>query len=117
VARCAGQKPDGSPCERIVRASQSYCFAHDPARAEERKRNAARARRARPNREIVGLKVQLQDIADGVLSGALEPKRGAVGVQALSALIRALEQERRQREFEELEARISELERRREWAS
>jgi hypothetical protein len=47
-----------------------------------------------------------------VLSGAVEPKRGAVAVQALSALIRAIEQERKIREIEEIEERISELERR-----
>jgi hypothetical protein len=41
-------------------------------------------------------------VADGVLNGAVEPKRGAVvAVQALSALIRAIEHERKIREIEE----------------
>ena len=51
-------------------------------------------------------------MADGVLDGNVEPKRGAVAVQALSALIRAIEQERKIREIEELEERLSDLERR-----
>jgi hypothetical protein len=113
MARCAGNKPDGEPCERIVSASQTYCFAHDPANAERRSRSASRAARSKPNRELAALKAQLRAVADGVLGGTVEPKRGAVAVQALSALIRAIEQERKIRELEELEERIAALEERR----
>jgi hypothetical protein len=112
MARCAAYKPDGSSCERIVRASQTYCFAHDPANAERRSRSASKAARSKPNRELAALKSQLRTVADGVLSGAVEPKRGAVAVQALSALTRAIEQERKIREIEEFEERLSDLERR-----
>jgi hypothetical protein len=112
MARCAANKPDGSPCERIVSASQKYCFAHDPANAERRSRSASKAARSKPNRELASLKSQLRTVADGVLSGAVEPKHGAVAVQALSALTRAIEQERKIRELEEIEERVAELERR-----
>src|SRR5215210_7504706 len=112
MARCAANKPDGNPCERIVSASQKYCFAHDPANAERRSRSASKAARSKPNREIAALKDQLRHIADGVLSGAIPSKNAAVAVQALSALIRAIEQERKIRELEELEDRVAELERR-----
>ena len=112
MARCAANKPDGSPCERIVSVSQTYCFAHEPANAERRSRSASKAARSKPNRELAALKSQLRSVADGVLSGAVEPKRGAVAVQALSALTRAIEQERKIREIEEFEERVAELERR-----
>lgn len=59
MPRCSGNKPDGTPCERIVAASQTYCFSHDPARKEERRRNAARAGRSKPNKELVEIKVRL----------------------------------------------------------
>ncbi len=52
-------------------------------------------------------------MVDGVLSGTVEPKRGAVAVQALSALTRAIEQERKIKELEELEERLNNLERKR----
>ena len=117
MARCAGKKPDGEPCERIVGASQRYCYAHDPANAERRSRSASKAARSKPSRELAALKVQLRTVADGVLSGAVEPKRGAVAVQALGALTRAIEQERKIRELEELEERIDALEHRRGMAS
>jgi hypothetical protein len=113
MGRCAAHKPDGSPCERIVSASQTYCFAHDPANSEKRSRSASKAARSKPNRELASLKGQLRTVADGVLGGTVEPKRGAVAVQALSALIRAIEQERKIREIEDLEARLGELERKR----
>lgn len=112
MARCAAHKPDGSPCERIVSASQKYCFVHDPTNAERRSRSASKAARSKPNRELAALKSQLRTVADGVLSGAVEPKRGAVAVQALSAPTRALEQERKIKELEEIEERVAELERR-----
>lgn len=113
MARCAANKPNGEPCERIVSASQTYCFAHDPANAERRSRSASKAARSKPNRELAALKDRLRTVADGVLGGAVEPKRGAVAVQALSALTRAIEQERKIREIEELEERLSDLERKR----
>ena len=103
MARCAAHKPDGEPCERIVSASQRYCFAHDPPNAERCSRSASKAARSKPNRELMALKDQLRHIADGVLSGAILSKNGAVAVQALSALTRAIEQERKIRGLEELE--------------
>jgi hypothetical protein len=110
MPRCTGKKGDGTPCQRIVSASQTLCFAHDPTNAERRSRSASKAARSKPNRELVALKGQLRAVADGVLSGAVEPKRGAVAVQALSALTRAIEQERRIRDQVELEERLDELE-------
>ena len=112
MPRCAGSKPDGTPCERIVGASQRYCYSHDPGRSEERKRNASRAGRSKPSQEIVGLKRQLQGIADAVLDGSIQQGRGAVAIQAMNALARVLELERRWRELGEVEARLDVLERR-----
>ena len=110
MPRCAGKKGDGTPCERIVGASPGLCYAHDPAFAENRRRAASKAARSKPNRELVVVKGQLRAVADGVLSGAVEPKRGAVAVQALSALTRAIEQERKIRELDEFAERLDQLE-------
>ena len=62
MPRCSGKKEDGSPCERIVGASQSYCYSHDPKRAAERRRNASRGGRSKANAEIAGLKAQLERV-------------------------------------------------------
>ena len=43
MAVCAGTKRDGTPCTLPAMAGSSWCWTHDPARAEERSRNASRA--------------------------------------------------------------------------
>lgn len=110
VARCAGSKSDGTPCERIVKASQTYCFSHDPARAGERKRNASKAGRGGGSTEIRDLKKQLQELTDGVLAGEVNRANAAVCGQLLNVKLRAVEVERKVKETEELEERIEQLE-------
>jgi hypothetical protein len=80
MPRCAASKPDGSPCERIVGASHIFFYAHDPERSAERILNASNAARSKPNRELAALKGQLREIAEGVRTGELEPRQGAVMV-------------------------------------
>lgn len=112
MPRCGGSKPDGSPCERIVPASQRYCYAHDPARAGERRRNASRAGKSRgseASREVRAVKQQLQEIADGVLSGSVDRADGAVAGQLLNVKLRALELERRWHTTDDLAARVGDL--------
>src|SRR5215207_2061420 len=79
MPRCAGRKEDGSPCERIVGASQTHCYSHDPKRAAERRRNASRGGRSKANAEIAGLKAQLKKLAADVLSGEVEWGGGNCG--------------------------------------
>jgi hypothetical protein len=111
MAVCAGTKRDGSRCTATVEPPQTYCWWHDPANAEERRRAASRAGKSRPNRELVGVKAQLQDLTRDVLSGDLETGRAAVANQLINTRLRAIEQERKNRETEDLEARIEALER------
>ena len=110
MPRCQGSKPDGTPCERIVGASQTYSYSHSPERASERKRNAARAGASRPNREIKGLKDQLAALYDDVLAGRVDKGTGAVLAQIANARSRALTTEMQVREQEELIQRIERLE-------
>src|ERR687890_2902524 len=91
MPRCAGEKEDGSPCERIVRASQSYCYSHDPRRAEERRRNASRGGRSKANAEIAELKAQLKKLAADVLSGKVERGAATAVNQIINSQARLLE--------------------------
>jgi antitoxin (DNA-binding transcriptional repressor) of toxin-antitoxin stability system len=111
VARCSGVKRDGRPCERIVPASQSYCYSHDPANADKRRRAASKAGKSTGSREITDLKQRLSAVVDGVLDGTLDRGRAAVAVQGLSALRGVLELERRVQEQEQLLERLEILER------
>ncbi len=111
MPRCAGIKRDGGRCAVVVGAGQGHCYAHDPARAEERKRNAQRGGRAKGSGgELPDLKKQLKDLAADVLEGKVERGAAAVVNQILNTVIRAIEQERKQRELEEMAERLEALE-------
>src|SRR5215212_8077402 len=114
MPRCAGRKGDGTPCERIVGASQEYCYAHNPDYAEERKRTASKAARSpakgRSNAEIREIKGRLKDLYAAVLEGRAERAAAAVANQICNTQLRAIELERRVREQDELEERLDELE-------
>ena len=107
---CAGIKRDGGRCTVIVSGPQRHCYQHDPARQEERRRNASRAGRGRPSRELAAVKGQLQEMADKVLSGELDRADAAVAGQLLNIKLRALETERKWKELGELEERLEVLE-------
>ena len=114
MARCAGFKPDGTPCERIVGASQDYCYAHDPDRADERRRAASRGGkrggRGRPLVELQAVKDKLGDLAGDVLEGNVDRSDAAVVGQLYNTYVRVVSVEAKIRETEELEKRLEELE-------
>jgi hypothetical protein len=113
MPRCAGKKGDGTPCERIVGASQEYCYAHDPAFAEDRKRAASKAARSpaknRYNAEIREIKGRLKDLYAAVLEGRVERAAAAVANQIANTQLRAIELERKLHEHDELEGQWEEL--------
>jgi hypothetical protein len=93
-----------------VRPGNDYCPAHDPARADARRRSASKAARAKPGAEVRSLKDRLGTLADDVLAGRVEPKAAAVLTQIVGAYARLMEFERKVREQEEFEARLVALE-------
>ncbi len=111
MARCAGFKPTGEPCERIVSSSQSYCYSHDPERQEERRRNASKAGKGGGSAEIRDLKKQLEDLVEDVLAGRMERGNAVAVNQILNTRARLIELERKIKETDELEARLDALER------
>ena len=101
MARCAGIKRDGGRCTTVVEPSYTHCYQHDPDRAEERRRNASRAARSKPSREIVGVKAQLRDLARDVLAGDLpEVLEAAAGEWAPTLALYAAWDERRWRDLD-----------------
>ena len=112
--RCVGTKRDNSPCTDTVEPPQTYCWWHDPKNAETRRRAASkggkRAGRGRPLAELADIKQRLSDLADDVLNDSVDKGKGAVASQILNVYLRAIEQERRVRELDEIAARLEELE-------
>lgn len=110
MARCAGIKRDGGRCEAVVTAQQTYCYHHDPAAAEKRKRVAAKGGKSKPNRELAAIKGRLSDLADDVLTGAVDRGDAAVVSQVLNVYLRAVSVELKAKEQQELTERLEELE-------
>jgi hypothetical protein len=110
AVRCAGTKRDNSPCTATVEPPQRFCWWHEPANADKRRRAASKAGKSKPSRELSGLKTQLQDLAEQVLAGDLETGRAAVANQLINTRLRAIELERKIKETDELEVRIEALE-------
>ena len=111
MARCGFIKASGERCKGTATGPHGYCWAHDPANAKKRSRMASKAARSKPNRELQGVKAQLQELTKDVLTGDLETSRAAVANQLINTRLRAIEQERKIKETEDLETRIEALER------
>jgi hypothetical protein len=110
MAVCRATKANGESCRAPATGPHGYCWAHDPANAEQRSRMASKAAKSKPSRELAGLKAQLQDLTKDVLAGEIETGRAAVANQLINTLIRAIEQERKMRELGELAERLEALE-------
>ena len=110
MAECAASTRNGRPCKGLVREGSDHCPAHDPARADERRRAASKAARSKPGGEISALKSQLKTLSEDILDKRVEPKAGAVVTQIANAYTRLLELEKKYKEYEEIEARLVALE-------
>jgi hypothetical protein len=111
MAVCCATKANGEPCRAPATGPHGYCWAHDPANAEQRSRMASKAAKSKPSRELIRLKAQLVDLTKDVLAGNLETGRAAVANQLINTRLRAIEVERKIREAEELEERLEVIER------
>jgi len=107
---CRATKRNGEPCKTPATGSNGYCWAHDPANADKRRRTASRAGSSKGGGEISDLKAQLKKLAADALSGEVERGVAAVVNQILNSRIRLVELERKIKEAEELEARLEALE-------
>ena len=119
MAVCRATKATGEPCKAPATGPHGYCWAHDPAKAEQRRRMASRAARSparsKPSRELAEIRDVLKGLAWRLLDedseeAYLEPGTAAVMVQVCNARLRVIEQERKLREAEDLEVRKEALE-------
>ncbi len=110
MPRCSHTYANSSQCRRIVSAEQEYCYSHDPARAGERRRNAARGGRAKASGELGRVKARLQALADMVEEGQMDRADAAVISQIWGTYLRAISTERKLKETLELVERLESLE-------
>jgi hypothetical protein len=110
LAKCSGITRDGGRCRGIAIEGSDYCYAHDPDRAEERRRNAhkggKRGGRGRPSVELARLQARFEELSDKVLDGEVERGVGAVAGQLLNGARACVRDSLAAREQEELIERL-----------
>jgi hypothetical protein len=111
MKQCAAIKHDGGRCGRMVSVARDYCYAHDPSRQEERKRNATLGGKTKSAGEVARVKAHLQALADSTLEGETDTRVAAVVTQIWNTYLSALRTEMKAKELEEHEMRLAELER------
>jgi glutathione S-transferase len=109
--QCAGIKRDGGRCTTFVNGRQEYCYQHDPARAQERRRAASKAGKSKPSRELARLHQRLEELVEGVLEGSVDRADAAVAGQLINCMMRGLSVALKVREQEEIVERMERLER------
>lgn len=112
-ATCRSTTQYGRPCQNPAPPGKDVCWSHDPENAERRSRNAragGRAVHSPTTLEIGDLKDELRALVRDVKDGVVPPGVGAVLNQLLNSMLRAIEQDRKMRETEDLEERLAALE-------
>jgi hypothetical protein len=114
LAECAGITRAGTACKGIPIDGSQWCYAHDPARTNERRRHGLkggkRGGRGRPIAELGALRDENADIRRRLLEGELQPGVAAVAIQSLNCDIRAVATTLKAKEQEEFAERIEALE-------
>lgn len=114
--QCSAVKGNGEQCKRSAQPGAVLCWHHDPANAKVRKEVASaggvgRAEMYRTCAEsIVAIQNEIKDLIDRVLKGSIDKGKAAVAMQGFGVLRGFLEQERKQREYDELLPRLDALE-------
>jgi len=110
AVKCAGTKRDNSPCTATVEPPHRFCWWHDPANADKRRRAASKAGKSKPSRELASIKARLSDLSDDVLAGEVDKGVAAVASQILNVYLRAVSVELKAKEQLELVDRLEALE-------
>lgn len=121
-SKCTSPKADGSPCTRDPQPGKDVCWSHDDSEAiaDQRRRNSSAGGKAvmslvsekatAQRQEIAGIKEQLRTLAAELKDGSVPPQTGGVVVQVYNALLRAVDLDRKVRELDDMDERLSALE-------
>ena len=114
MAKCAAITQAGTACKGIPIEGSTYCYVHHPDHAAERRRHGSRGGRrggrGRPVAELAALRQENAEIRQRLLEGELQPGIAAVAVQSINTDIRAVSAALKAREQEELVERLETLE-------
>jgi hypothetical protein len=109
---CAANKGNAEPCSLPALTESSYCWAHAPENAEKRRKTASKGGRSKPPAtEIKDIKATIRGYMRDVEAGKLHRGTASVLSQLAGILLRAVEQERKIKETEQLAEELEDLRR------
>jgi hypothetical protein len=109
--RCPAVNSRGERCKRYCAPGDSFCSAHDPRRAETRKRAASKAGKAFvPGRESRQIRNLILGIVEDVRGERVSPPVAHAVANLCNCAINTLRVDLRIRELEEVERRLDTLE-------
>jgi len=109
--RCFGIKRNGEPCTMPANGPDGYCWAHSPEHADQRRRAAQKAGRAKPTAEVALIKEEIKAAIAGVQKGALDRNKARAMFTGYGVLLDYIKLERGIYVEEDLARRIKELRR------
>jgi hypothetical protein len=114
LSRCTAIKASGDRCKGRAIEGSEWCWNHNPAHADERRRHGAkggkRGGRGRPQAELQEAKQLVRGLAAGVLQGTIDRSDAAVCGQLYNVYLRAVSVELKAREQLELVERLEAIE-------
>ena len=108
--QCPATTLKGGQCSGSVPEGKYWCWYHDPANSDKRRRAASRGGKGNRSKVSKDLHKLLESLTEQVVSGELEPYPASVAGSLIGVRLRLLEYERRVKEQDELVNRLEALE-------
>lgn len=107
--QCPATKRNGDRCSGSVPEGKYFCWFHDPATSDKRRRAASRGGKGNRSKISKDLHKLLEELTERVVGGDLEPYPASVAGQLVGVRLRLLEYERKAKETDELEVKLTEM--------
>jgi hypothetical protein len=109
MSQCSFTKPNGKRCKLAAQGQQGVCWNHAPKNAEQRRKQASKAARAKADKEVREVKREIRDLIKAVRDEGLDPTAANAINRLYNTLLAYILAERGIYREEDLAVRIREL--------
>jgi hypothetical protein len=102
-------KPNGKRCKLAAQGQQGVCWNHAPKNAEQRRKQASKAARAKADKEVREVKREIRDLIKAVRDEGFDPTAANAINRLYNTLLAYILAERGIYREEDLAVRIREL--------
>jgi hypothetical protein len=109
MSQCSFTKPNGKRCKLAAQGQQGLCWNHAPKNAEQRRKQASKAARAKADKEVREVKREIRDLIKAVRDEGFDPTAANAINRLYNTLLAYILAERGIYREEDLAVRIREL--------